>query len=435
MKELLVTKKALERERVLKLVLSGKYTQREAAEELNLSRKRVNQLFKKYQLIGLEGLLSKRIGMPSNNRYKEGFRNQVKRVISQPIYADFKPTLLSEVLSQDYEIVLSKETLRQWMIEWGLWISKRTRQKPIHCRRARRSQRGELVQIDGSHHDWFEGRCAKCCLIVFIDDASGHIMAHFSPTETGFAYMACIEKYIKRYGIPKAFYHDRASVFTVTESIDRYQRVAHTQLGRVFTELGIESIKAYSPQAKGRVERANGTLQDRLVKQLRLKGINTIDQGNVYLTEFIEHYNQKFGIDISGDVHRDCQDWSDEKLKHLMTYQETRRIDNALCLQYKNTYYQIQSKGGGHHLKGKRVKVITYPNGTIKLYFGNHYLQYKTYTREGIQKIANEKDLNEIMDKMTYSRKLYRPDLSHPWKQGLNARNRRLEKQQTEAVV
>ena len=242
--------------------------------------------------------MSRRLGKPSNRTFDQAFKSTVKAIVEQQTYFDYGPTLMAESLEQDHKITLSKETLRHWMTDWGVWKVKHKRPKRTHPRRPRREKAGELVQIDGSPHHWFEDRGPTCCLIVFIDDASGRITARFSPTETAFAYMAALRQYIKRYGLPRALYHDRNSVFTINTSDKLNQREQHTQFGRILNDLGIESINAYSPQAKGRVERANQTLQDRLVKFLRKKGIASINEANACLPELIDSYNRRFSLSV-----------------------------------------------------------------------------------------------------------------------------------------
>ena len=199
-------------------------------------------------------------------------------------YADFGPELAREYLAQEHGFAYSSETLRKWMIQDGLWRAKQHKTARLHSPRERRARRGELVQIDGSHHDWFEGRAPKCCLIAFIDDASGEILgARFSLTETTQAYSEVLRRHVRTHGVPLALYSDRHSIFTKHDPEDPIA----TQFERALLQLGIEPIQAYSPQAKGRVERLFQTLQDRLIKAMRLLGISSMQQANDWLDSYL----------------------------------------------------------------------------------------------------------------------------------------------------
>ncbi len=220
-------------------------------------------------------------------------RAQVARLIRTQ-YGDFGPTLAAEKLHERHEHRLSAETLRQWMIADGLWQPKSRKRARIHPRRPRRPCRGELVQIDGSPHDWFEGRGPRCTLIVFIDDAAGELMAlRFAPAETTWAYMQTLQAYLNQHGRPVALYSDKHSIFRINHPEHEGEL---TQFSRALKTLDIAPIHANTPQAKGRVERANQTLQDRLVKEMRLRAISDIDTANTFLPAFIEHYNQRFAV-------------------------------------------------------------------------------------------------------------------------------------------
>jgi hypothetical protein len=235
-------------------------------------------------------------------------------------YPDFGPTFAVEKLFEYHRIKLSNETLRKWMIEEHLWISKKKRNH-IHPQRPRREYFGELIQIDASHHRWFEDRADKCALIVFIDDATSKITSlNFCPSECLEGYFSALEIHVKKYGRPLSLYSDRHAIFGGSD------RIHHAQFIRALKELKIESILARSPQAKGRVERLNQTLQDRLIKEMRLRNISTIDEANRYLPKFIEEFNEKFSKKPRGqfDAHRPLD--SDYDLKRSLTRCEIRTI-------------------------------------------------------------------------------------------------------------
>jgi len=269
----------IDRLEVVQKITAKQITQVDAARLLGISYRQVKRIVKKYRKVGVASLVSKRRGKPANNRITSTIK-QIALALIRDNYHDFGPTLAHEKLSERHGIRCSVETLRKWMIEDDLWQVKTKRRACIHQPRARRAQFGELVQIDGSPHDWFEGRGTRCNLTVYIDDATGKLMAlHFTPTETTQAYMEALDDYLKQYGRPVALYADKHSIFRVNM---KNCEAELTQFARACKTLDIELIHANTPQAKGRVERANKTLQDRLVKELRLQGINDIDSANAY---------------------------------------------------------------------------------------------------------------------------------------------------------
>jgi hypothetical protein len=260
-----MSQKELNRVDVIRDVCEKRITQINAAKLLNLTRRQVQRLVNKYRIDGSSGLVSLRRGQPSNRRFSPEFKQKTLNIIKDK-YADFGPTFANEKLLEKHNIKLSSETLRHRMVDEGLWKF-RTKPKPkIYQPRYRRECLGELVQIDGSHHDWFEGRADKCCLLVFIDDATGRLMTlRFSEVESTYDYMNATRQYIEQHGKPVAFYSNRHSVFKINKKAPLTGKQM-TEYGRALYELNIELICANSSQAKGRVERANKTLQDRLIK-------------------------------------------------------------------------------------------------------------------------------------------------------------------------
>ncbi|MBS0415950.1 MAG: ISNCY family transposase [Proteobacteria bacterium] len=251
---------------VIERVLQGHASQAVAAQQLGLSVRQIKRLCAGVRQHGAGALISRRRGQPSNRRIGAERKSAIMSIVAQH-YGDFGPQLACEYLADVHGQAIGVETLRGWMIEAGLWQARRRRKARQHLSRPRRDRLGELVQIDGSHHDWFEGRAPKCCLIAFIDDASGQVLAaHFSPTETTQAYFAVLSQHVSAHGVPLAYYSDRHGIFTKHDRDDP----APTQFERALLQLGIEGICASTPQAKGRVERLFQTLQDRLCKAMRL---------------------------------------------------------------------------------------------------------------------------------------------------------------------
>jgi transposase len=290
-----LSQKELQRLEAVQKIRERRLTVTHAAELLHLSRSQVHRLLQAYDRDGANGLASRKRGRPSNRRHTDDFRNLVLDLVREN-YVDFGPTLAVEKLTEWHRVSVSKETLRKWMTEAGLWTSRRERRRQLHQPRGRRDCFGELVQIDGSHHWWFENRGPKCALLVYIDDATGKLLhLRFAASENTFDYFHATKAYLEEWGKPIAFYSDKHGVFRTTHPSEKDRTSGLTQFGRALYELNIDIICANTPQAKGRVERANQTLQDRLVKELRLRGISAVEAANAYAPEFIREFNTRFG--------------------------------------------------------------------------------------------------------------------------------------------
>ncbi|GAB4182463.1 MAG: hypothetical protein Fur0039_27110 [Rhodocyclaceae bacterium] len=352
---LAMSEKERDRLRVIEAVVGKRLRQVEAAKRLGLSVRQVKRLVRAHRQAGAAGLVSRRRGRPSNRRIGQEEREAVLACVRSR-YADFGPTLAAEYLTSFHGFTRSVESLRKWMIEDGLWAPKRQRHKRPFQLRERRACVGELVQIDGSPHAWLEGRGPRCTLISFIDDATGRLQyARFTPAGTSRAYLSGLRAYVARHGRPVAFYSDRHSIFTKHDPEDP----TPTQFERAVRDLGIEPILALSPQAEGRVERAFQTLQDRLVKALRLAGIDTLEAANALLAPFIEHYNARFAKPPRHpqDAHRPAE-LDAERLFRITCEQHKRTSSKSLSCQYRGRQYLIQTKGApAYHLRGAKITV------------------------------------------------------------------------------
>jgi hypothetical protein len=289
-----MSQQELKRVEVIALRRAGQINQGEAARRLGVTVRQVRRLEAKVAAHGAKGLRSVRRGHPSHRRIKPGTVMQVATLI-RAHYRDFGPTLAAEYLAERHDITLSKETVRQIMITAKLWRPQRGAKAAIYALRERRARFGELIQIDSSAHAWFDDRGPRCCLLVFIDDASSRLtQLRFVAQECTLGYMQALHGHIREHGLPMTLYSDRHSIFRVNGGDARDDAVS--QFGRALATLGIESICANSPQAKGRVERANGVLQDRLLKAMRIAGIDSIDQANAWLPYFMERHNARFAV-------------------------------------------------------------------------------------------------------------------------------------------
>jgi hypothetical protein len=369
----------LSRLEVLRDLDRKRLTTKAAAQLLGLERRQVFRLLKAYRTEGATGLISKRRGRRSNRRKPEALRRAVLAMIRE-WYWDFGPTLAAEKLREVHGIALGRETLRLWMIEAGLWLDRKQR-KRIHQPRPRRECVGELVQIDGSEHWWFEDRGPQCTLLVFVDDATGRLMhLQFVESESTFAYFHAARTYLEAWGKPVGFYSDKHGVFRVNQT-GALGGDGMTQFGRALHALNIDIICANSSQAKGRVERAHKTLQDRLVKELRLAGVRTLAEGNALLPAFIADYNARFAKPPANkkDLHRPLRAGDD--LEDAFAWKEERTLSQALTLQYDKVMFILEPSEQAKAAIGKRVTVVDYPDGRLAIRYRGVKLAYRTFDK------------------------------------------------------
>jgi hypothetical protein len=376
-----MSSKELNRLEILGRVLARRLTQGQAAEQLGLGIRQVERLCGTLRVEGPRGLVSKKRGRMSNRRLPVEQREQALRLVASH-YGDFGPTLAAEKLRERHGVAVSVETLRRWMIEADLWVPRSQRVRRVHQPRHRRSCIGELIQIDGCDHEWFEQRAPRCTLLVYVDDATSRLMEiRFVVSESTFDYFAATQSYLEHHGKPVAFCSDKASIFRGNGSEGR-QGGGLTQFGRVLSELNIDIICANTPQAKGRVERAHLTLQDRLVKELRLRGLSSLEAANVYAPEFVRDYNERFGrTPLSDhDAHRPVRD--DEDLALLFTWQEDRKISKELTLHFRRGLYLIEPGPETLELRGQRCCVHEYADGRLEIRHEGRNLPFRPFDEQ-----------------------------------------------------
>ena len=348
-------------------VVEKRMRQREAAERLGVTQRQVKRLAARYRVAGVAGLASRRRGQRPNNAIAEAKRGAILELVQQR-YADFPPTLAHEKLTEGHGYRLSVETLRGWLIEAGLWQPQARRRARLHPPRERRPCVGELVQIDGSPHDWFEGRAARCCLLAFVDDATSRLLAlRFWEAETTQAYMQTLREYLQQHGRPVALYSDKHSIFRV----NRPDREGEwTQFTRALKELDIEPIHAHTPQAKGRVERAFQTLQTRLPRELRLRGLDGIGAANAFLPHYRADYNARFGQAPRSeqDAHREVGRQAIE-LDRILCPQQVRRLSKNLTFKFQGSTYGIQGQGKGYRLRHAAVTLCAGYDGKLTVLY------------------------------------------------------------------
>ncbi|MDH4984014.1 ISNCY family transposase [Aminobacter anthyllidis] len=376
-----MSERDLQRIEVLSKVVAGRTTIVSAAHVLALSPRQVRRLLERIRTSGAASIRHKAIGRPSNNRISGGVRDYAVAIVRER-YADFGPTLAAEKLADLDGLSVSRETLRQWMSEAGLWLSRKQR-RTFHQPRLRREAYGELVQIDGSEHRWFEDRGDPCSLLVFIDDATGKLMQlRFVRSESAFSYFEALALYLKAHGAPVAFYSDKHSVFRVTKK-DAKGGQGMTQFGRALSELNIEILCANSSQAKGRVERANRTLQDRLVKELRLVGISDMEAGNAFLPGFVTRYNARFARPPArpDDLHRPMNIMAD-RLREILCKREQRYVGVQLTFSFERQRIMLEESDVTRGLVGRYVETYAYADGRLDVRWKGHSLPYRVFDKD-----------------------------------------------------
>ena len=390
-KDLLMLKqKELRRLHVVNKAVQGEITQKKAAELSGLSERQIRRIVKRIRSEGDQGIIHRSRGRQSNRKLPQKLTNRLIALYRRH-YVDFGPTLAAEKFLERDGIYVSKETLRTVLLESGDW--KRSRKVQEHRQwRQRKQQCGEMLQMDGSHHDWFEGRGPKCVLMAYIDDATSRVYGRFYAYEGTIPAMDSFWRYIRKYGLPMKLYADKHSTYKSpskeTELFDRNGNEidALSQFERAMKELSVEMIHAHSPQAKGRVERLFKTLQDRLVKEMRLRGISNVSEANRFLQYYLPVYNRKFSVMAAstGDLHRPLPDGVD--LQRILCIKTKRTVRNDRTIMHQRQLYQIDSVIA----PGKKVIVEERLKGEMAIAFKGTVLQYRQIT-ERPPKVVSER--------------------------------------------
>jgi transposase len=385
---------ARERDRltILTQVCEENLTVSEAAEILSISERQAYRILQRFRDEGTKGLLHRLRGHPSNRGYGEEVRQRVLQLYWQD-YRDYGPTLFSEKLAEHHRLQVNHETVRRWLIANG-GSNVQRKKRPHRKRRERRAAIGELVQFDGSEHDWFEGRGPVCSLLHAIDDASSRTFLHFAPSEDTSNALVALRGYCERYGIPRALYTDYDSVYYADKSL--------TDVGRAMQTLGVEIIYANSPQAKGRVERGNRTHQDRLVKELRERGIFTIAEANRFLAaEYLDKHNQHFAVTENlADIHRSIEGYN---FDNIFCFQTERQVRNDYTISLGGQYIQLLRGAEPLPLPRHSVTVRRYLDDTLHIFWKDIELSFEILDHKPEPK----------------SRTIFHPAAAHPWRRSL----------------
>jgi predicted DNA-binding protein (UPF0251 family) len=370
-----------ERDRLhwLKLARDKKITQKMAAKRMEVSARWVRQLLRKLKQKGDRAVVHGLRKRPSNRKIGEAVRQRAIELVGTE-YRDFGPTLASEYLSENYAIEVSKETLRQWMIEAKLWRVKGAKMSEVHVWRPRRECFGELVQWDTSEHDWLEGRGPKLYLVAMIDDATSRAVARLVEHDTTAENMRLLWRWFEQFGRPLGYYTDKAGLFQVNRPLHHNKHLEEapplTQIGRALKELGVGWMAAHSPQAKGRIERFFGTAQDRLVKGLRKSGASTLQAANDYLERvYLPMWNERFTVEPANgsDSHRPLL--KQHELAAILSHVEERVIINDYTFQFGSERYQIQKSSIAPRMRGSQLRVEVRLDGTMAARWEGKYVE------------------------------------------------------------
>jgi transposase len=361
----------------------------EAVKILGISERQTYRILKRIRDEGSKGVIHRSRGKKSNHGYPEELKKRVIKIYNTH-YKDYGPTLFSEELEKKYRIPVNHETLRRWMRQRAITTSMR-KNRPHRRKRERRNCLGELLQFDGSHHDWFEGRGPECCLFNCVDDSTGRIYLYFAPTENTADAMITMWEYSIKNGIPRSIYTDRHSVYYAENKL--------TDFGRAMKELDVEIIFAKSAQAKGRVENRNRTLQDRLAKALRQEKISTIAEANKFVKEkFIEEFNEKFAINPNvPDIHRSVKGID---LENIFCYKTTRQVRNDYTINLSGGYIQLLKSKSPLPRPKQDVTIIKRLDNTLYIYFNNQELKFSYINGKPVKK----------------GYKVRKPAKDHPWR-------------------
>ena len=411
-----MSNKDLYRCKILNEMIENRINISKTAERLGLSVRQTIRLKNKFNKEGPKGLISKKVGVPSNNQVPQAQKDLVLAFLGQENHKDFGPTLAHEYLAKEGALKASVSSVRSIMIQNGLWRPNELSKKKIHRLRPRRPRKGELIQLDGSEHDWFEGRGSRCTLLVYIDDATSETMhLKFVKSENLWDYFQATKEYIEKHGKPEAFYPDKHSVFRVNKE-GALSGTGLTQFGRAMKELEIELICANSPQAKGRVERRNRDFQNRLVKAMRLAKICNIEAANAFLPAFLEDFNQRFAKvpQDPTNAHKALSETQD--LDRILCIKQTRHLSKNLTLQHKNIIYQIIAEKLEYTLRKAEVTVLEFKDGSVRIEYKGKRLTVKPYHKMLARtEVVSAKELPIVFEE---KKQRSSPSKRHPWKRG-----------------
>lgn len=398
---------------IIKKLLDKKFKNSQAAKLLDLSVRQIKRIKNRVREKGAEGLIHKSRGRDSNRKIDSKIIAKAKKYLKEK-YSDFKPTFAAEKLEENHQIKLSKEKVRQMMAGINLWqIKSRKSTSQYHSWRARKECFGEMEQFDGSYHKWFEDRGEESCLLLSIDDATGKVThAKFDENEGTKAVFKFWLEYFDKNGLPLSIYLDKFSTYKINHPAAIDNRDLMTQFQRAMKQVNVGLISAHSPEAKGRVERVFKTLQDRLVKELRLAGISTIEKANEFLKEYLPKFNAQFAVTprSQNNLHKTLSQGLKEKLPQIFSIQSLRKVNNDYTIIFKTRFFQLAEVQPTTVYKKDIVMIKEYLNGEIKVCFKGHSLNYKDLPER-------PKKQNVLLPALIRTKYSWKPPTDHPWRQ------------------
>lgn len=407
-----MAEKEFERGNIITDLINGKINGTDASKQIGVSIRHVKRLKSVVKKHGIKGLAHGNRGKESNRKLDDEIIEKVKLCLTKKYY-DFSPTFATEKLYEIDKIKIGKEKVRGIMAEIGLWkIKPRKQSKKRHCWRARKDNYGEMDQFDGSYHNWFGDE--ESCLLLSVDDATGKIThAKFDINESTVAVFKFWTEYFNKNGLPLSIYLDKFSTYKINHKNATDNKDMITQFQRAMNQIGVKPITAHSAEAKGRVERMFGTLQDRLVKELRLAGITTKKEANEFLIKYIPKFNAKFAVvpNRKSDLHKPVSKQLNEKMLQIFSIQNQRKVNNDYTIRFKNQYFQLDETQPTTVYKRDTVIVEEHLDGEIKINLKERYLDYKLLPE------MPKKEINIKLPALTIRKQSsWKPPIDHPWR-------------------
>jgi len=408
------TMKEINRYEIVQNLIQKKISEKEAQKLMSLkSVRQVRRIKKRIIKDGPRGAIHRSRGRPGNRKLDNDFINKIILIVKEN-YHDFKPTFATEKLLENHKLKIGREKLRQLMTAEGLWKPKQRKQpKNRHVWRARKDNYGEMQQFDGSYHKWFEDRGDECCLLLSVDDATGNIThAKFDKNEGVIAVFKFWMEYFIKNGLPVSIYLDKFSTYKINHPSAVDNKELMTQFQRAMNQIEIQPITAHSPEAKGRVERMFETLQDRLIKELRLANISTAKEANEFLKTYIPKFNKQFSVvpKNQSDLHREIRSEMKKKLPQIFSIQSQRKVNNDYTVMFKNQFFQLEEKQPTTVFKKDTVIIEEHLNGEIKINLKGYYLNYQVLPERP------KKQINIPVAALTNRKADYKPPANHLWR-------------------
>lgn len=419
MKYIPMSQKELDQYEIVQKAIRKEITTEKAGELLKLSERHIYRLKAGVKKHGAKALVHGNRGKSGNRSMPQQDRDAITKLLHK-YYDDFGPTFAAEKLEEDHGIKRDPKTVRSIMIAEGLWKPEVKKKSKHRSWRQRKAAYGEMQQFDGSYEYWFEDRGPKCCLLASIDDAKGSVThAKFVEDEGVVPVFTFWKEYMLLHGKPRLIYLDKFSTYNMNMEYAKENHDLKTQFERALSELRVEKITAHSPEAKGRVERLFKTLQDRLIKEMRLRGISNMEEANAFLEEYLPRFNAMFAVeaDSKADLHKRLSAAEKKKLDAIFSRQYTRTVNNDYTISYNSTWYQLTEKQPATVFARDKVVMEERLDGSVYIRLRGRYLNYKIIPKRQKKKAEDPWVLAASVKEAGPAKKQWRPSSNHPWRQ------------------